>query len=70
MPKGKNKIKQCDYILAKMHPLPRQEDEITVLFFLKKDMVYMKKFIIFLQIETNIKFYFMLPYITDMNAEN
>ena len=36
MPKGKNKIKQRDYILAKMHLLPRQEDEITAFFFLKK----------------------------------
>ena len=36
MPKGKNKIKQRDYILAKMHLLPRQEDEITAFFFKKK----------------------------------
>lgn len=34
--------------LAKMHLLPRQEDEIIVFFFfLKKDMVYKKKFMNF-----------------------
>lgn len=48
MPKGKNKIKQRDYILAKMHLLPRQEDEITAFFFKKKkNMVYKKKFMNF-----------------------
>lgn len=42
MPEGKNKIKQCDCILAKMHLLLKQEEAIIVL--TKKYVVYMKKF--------------------------